>query len=552
MNNGILSAQSFSIGIDSVGIKPLLGVPQSITTQYHFPPNTFWRVASDDGTSSEDYVIVIDTTKGSSTTISFNILGQLGGSYEINWGDGNYGVFLPTNATNMSRPGSFETRLIFFGTTNFTGSHTYACHGIYVISIKGVFGTTAATVTAPVVSPVATVISVLNYGSNNNKLSSLSLYSTATNLISVPKNIPTGITSLSNAFNGATNFNSPNVSFWGVSNVTNFASTFFNATSFNQDISSWASKLNRGITSFSAFCQGASRFNNNNQPLTNWDIPSGCDCTSMFRSTNMTNIDMSGWTFGGNVNANFMFGGVAPANLDTWNSAVTGISNMNNMFANSFAAATGLKIENWDVSNVTNMNSMLVNCSINQNLSNWNVSKVTDFTNFLLNGGDNRNLSGWNIASGCNCTTMFSNNTSLTSGYYGNWIFNSNNINCTQMFNNCPTFRGSGLDNWSVVGISNASGMFNGNSLFSGDLSSWNLCNCNNLTNFMAGCNIGSGNYDKLLNSWSVLVTGNPVKNWSTTLTPHFGTTKYTSAGSGARQRLINYGWTITDGGLQT
>jgi len=76
----------------------------------------------------------------------------------------------------------------------------------------------------------------------------------------------------------------------------------------------------------------------------------------------------------------------------------------------------------------------------------------------------------------------------------------------------------------------------------------------NSLDVFMNQVQLSNSNYDATLNGWNSnkLASANGVADWRTDLRPHFGTSKYTSSGSAARQSLINYGWTITDGGLQT
>jgi hypothetical protein len=577
VNQGILSTPNFSSAIDIIGIKPLLGVPQVIPTPYHLPKNNDYELGNSDGTSSDDYIFVIDTTKGNSTTVTLSAVLQNGGFLIVEWGDGSTGALIPSTSTNMRRFGSFETRMECVGSTSMNLIHTYSKHGIYTIVCRGKFGNIA---NVPTFNIAPLITSVLSFGTKN--LIGTITYTNNAYLIYVPPYLPsgtspTGITSLSNAFAGCSNFNHPNVTKWDISNVTNLNSTFSAASSFNQDISSWGTQIGN-VTTFNSMFISAISFNNAGRPLTNWNIRPSADCTNMFRSTSITNIDMSGWTFGGGVNANFMFGSVAPANLQTWDNTVTGINNMANMFANIFVPATGLRIENWNVSNVTDMSNMLGNCTINQNLSNWNVNRVTNFTNFMINAGLDRSISGWNIGSGCNCTAMFQGNTALNSGYYGGWTFNIANINCNSMFNNCSQFRGngleswntrgissmsimfqncsqfrgSGIDNWNVTGVTTISGMFtNCTGLNSCSLTGWNLCNCVDMTNFMTGCNIGSGNYDRLLNSWTITSTGNPIKPWATGINVHFGTAKYTSASSGSRQKLINYGWTITDGGFQ-
>jgi surface protein len=317
-----------------------------------------------------------------------------------------------------------------------------------------------------------------------------------------------GVTNLNNMFYSV-NGTKSGLDDWNVSGVTNMAGMFqFGSDFMVADLSNW--NISK-VTTFQNFMLRAlSTTPSGSITINNWNIPTGCNCTSMFSDLgNNKYASLSGWNFQGNVNCHNMFGAsnyttiLTPGilGLDSWNTS--GITNMTRMF---WYSNWNTPIENWDVSNVTNMSGM-----------------------FYINRGFNRNLSGWDTRRVTSMADMFRD---------------ANNFGV-------PSYRGSGIDNWNVTGVQVVANMFLNSVGLSCNLSGWNLCNCTNMTNFMQGTNIGTGNYNILLNSWEASSTGNPIQPWATGINVHFGTAKYTAASSGARQRLVNYGWTITDGGFQ-
>lgn len=623
MNYGILGWKPFGVDIDNGMPKPLLGLPQVVPVSYHIPKGYDWMLGNSDGSSSEDFVIVIDTTKGTSTSINMQLLTQVGGNLSIDWGDGTQGIFIPSGLGNVRRPGSYETRLEFFGTFNytFTPAHTYAKHGIYQIVIKGPFVTTAATNSTPIIS-TNNLISVLSYGTNS-RLTQVN-HANATNLIYVPPYLPSSINSLANAFNGCTNFGHKNIESWNTSNVTSMASTFLACTSLGtlnlsgwnvnnvttfanmfqnangtiQGLESWDSRMgalayqnnifraNANLIIDSNLGSGWGKMFNSSaggpiydmtctftKSLSGWIIPSGAAPEVKYINfTSGASLDNWVWQngssmagFGNTVAGNNFYG----RGLDSWNTSgctnmssafnnvntnfgnlgynlnlsgwnTSNVTTMANMFYVSFANSfTGSGLEYWDTSNVTSMANMFrltfLTTTMNPLITNWNVSKVTSMNSMFMGCNSfNRSLSGWDTSKVTNMASMFEGTT------YSRMAF-----------------AGSGIDNWNVTGVTTIARMFydtaaGTNTNLQCNLSGWNLCNCTDMTNFMFDCNIGSGNYDILLNSWAVTSTGNPIKPWATGINVHFGSAKYTAASSGARQRLVNYGWTITDGGLQT
>jgi surface protein len=86
-------------------------------------------------------------------------------------------------------------------------------------------------------------------------------------------------------------------------------------------------------------------------------------------------------------------------------------------------------------------------------------------------------------------------------------------------------------------------GMFRYAQSFNQDLSSWNISNVTDLTNFNEGGPFSVENYDALLTAWSALTLQQGVTFSSSTL-------QYCTAGD-ARQSIIdNFGWSISDAGL--
>ena len=69
-------------------------------------------------------------------------------------------------------------------------------------------------------------------------------------------------------FKNATSFNQ-DISSWDVTNATDMFAMFWGASAFNQDLSSWGNKI--GNANISSMFQDATSFN---QSLNNWDVSS--------------------------------------------------------------------------------------------------------------------------------------------------------------------------------------------------------------------------------------------------------------------------------------
>ena len=157
-------------------------------------------------------------------------------------------------------------------------------------------------------------------------------------------------------------------------------------------------------------------------------------------------------------------------------------------------------INSWDVSNVTNMSNMFNRDSaFNQPIGNWDVSKVTNMS-YMFRGARafNQNINSWNVS---NVTSMLQ--------------------------------------------------MFSGTSSFNQNIGSWDVSKVSKVTNMsymFRGAKLSTGNYDSLLIGWSTITSLEDSLKQGIAFDA--GNSKYCN-GVLARASLVsNYGWTITDGGL--
>jgi surface protein len=139
------------------------------------------------------------------------------------------------------------------------------------------------------------------------------------------------VTNMSSMFSSASNFNQP-IGSWDVSKVTNMPSMFGSASNFNQDIGSWNVS---GVTNMLGMFYLSTNFNNGNSPsISGWTTSKVTNMSLMFAST-LFNQPIGSWDVSKVTNMQQMFLSATNFNQDigSWN--VSGVTNMSSMLDGS-------------------------------------------------------------------------------------------------------------------------------------------------------------------------------------------------------------------------
>jgi surface protein len=399
--------------------------------------------------------------------------------FNTNLAPGNRTVTLPLNGTvNVTVDWGDGTAPENF-TTSGNKDHIYLAEGTYTINISGSL-TWFGRSNYPNANKLHRVTSFGDLG-----LTDLSYaFHNASNLIEAPTVLPATVTNLLATFYHATSFNF-DISTWNVSNVTNMEQMFAYASAFNIDIHTWDVG---NVTNMKELFRDATNFNKN---IGNWNVSKVTNMSMMFAAA--TNFNQ---------------------NLNTWNVGL--VTNMSSMFSN--ASSFNESIKDWNVSNVTNMSYMFRGASIfNTDITNWNVGNVTSMSVMFHSAYQfNQNISNWNVGNVTNMYFMF--------GFANQ--FNQN------------------IGNWNVSKVTDMGGMFYYAISFNQNIGNWNVGLVTDMSNMFGGITLSTANYDALLIGWA-----------AKTLKPNVnfrgGDSKY-SCDNGAAARAIltgTYNWIIADGG---
>ena len=253
----------------------------------------------------------------------------------------------------------------------------------------------------------------------------------ARGLMSVPTELPTWISDVTNMFNGCSNFNQ-DLSGWDVSAFTSMAGMFSDAEEFNSDLSTWnvsavtdmsqmfyrCRKFNRNIgtwdvsgvtnmTSMFAYCREF------NQDLTTWNTSNVTNMSSMFTGCESFNGDISTWDVSNLTNTRGMFAAAMLFDQDLSQWDVSSVTDMSQMFYN--CRFVKLNISDWNTSNVTNMSQVFYDCfNFDDYIGDWDVSKVTNMTEMLRNARSfNQDLSRWCVSRFSYAPSYFNYNASM-------------------------------------------------------------------------------------------------------------------------------------------
>ena len=337
------------------------------------------------------------------------------------------------------------------------------------------------------------------------------------------------VTSLMGTFYNAESFNG-DISLWDTTNITDLGSMFSGASSFNRDINtSGSSWVTSAVTRTSGMFLGATLFN---QDLSNWDTSNVTEMDNMFKQATAFNGDLNGWDVSNVSDMHYMFGYATSFNqdLNNWTLRTAGVD-LSYMFIsyNSGSSFNG-NISTWITSSVTNMSFMFNNAtSFNGNISTWDTSNVTTMRS-MFNGASSfdGDISLWDTSSVTTMMQMFANNsafvqdislwdtsavTSMHGMFWLNDIFNgnistwdtSNVTNMIYMFNEATAFN-QDISSWNTAAVTSMNAMFYNASAFNQSLThignSWNLKNVIDMTAMFSGAtSFSTNNYDIFLYS---------------------------------------------------
>ena len=198
---------------------------------------------------------------------------------------------------------------------------------------------------------------------------------------------------------------------WDVSNVTEMNGAFFEAFSFDGDLTNWDVS---NVTDMSFMFWKADAFN---QDIGNWDVSNVTDMHRMFGAAFEFNQDVGNWVVSNVTNIEGMFGAAYEFNQDIGNWDVSNVTNMSAMFSSAFAFNQDLS--SWDVSNVTNMQAMFDGAeTFNHDIGSWDVGSVTDMKWMFLDASSfDQDIGSWDVSNVTDMRNMFDNSNFSTENY---------------------------------------------------------------------------------------------------------------------------------------
>ncbi len=232
------------------------------------------------------FITTWDTNLGNAATVTLALAGTV--DAEIDWGDGTI--------TDVNTPGPHV--------------HDYGTDGIYTVSVAGSAGAYNSLDNGGGIGERAKLISVDTWGRLGFTSMENAFYE-CSNLVSVPATTDgiKAVGDMSGMFYNAESFNQ-DISSWDTSNVSDMGWMFCNALAFDGNIGSWDTS---NVTNMSRMFKGASAFN---QMIGGWDTSSAGDMNRMFNLASTFNQDIGDWDTSSASNMSHMFYEASSFNQD--------------------------------------------------------------------------------------------------------------------------------------------------------------------------------------------------------------------------------------------
>lgn len=417
--------------------------------------------------ATHDLCLMVTTTNDAAA-VSLPLGGTV--AVSVDWGDGTSDTFTSSGDTSphvYSSVGSYE--VVIAPDTAASPAGPWLTH----------FGDAAGYTGADLIT------SVVSFGDLG--ITSLSgAFDHASQLSAVPGSLPSGVTDLSAAFEGATSFNQ-SLDGWDTSAVTNMANTFNGAAGFDADISGWDT---HNVTTMADMFNDAVAFD---QPLGGWDTASVTTMNGMFANADAFDEPIGAWDTHAVTDMGGMFAGASAFDqpLGAWNTAA--VTSMNDMFDGAYAFDEPLGT--WDTRAVTDLSGMFTDAtSFDQPIGGWQTGAVTD----------------------------------MAATFSGAAAFDQ------------P------LDTWNTAAVTTMANMFDGAVSFDQPIGAWNVAATTDMTGMFAdGAGLSLANYDALLNGWAAEAL-HPAVAFDAGTAEYNGLARYAHD----TVLIGADGWTISDGGF--
>ena len=336
----------------------------------------------------------------------------------------------------------------------------------------------------------------------------------------------------------------PDVSEWDTTKVTAMNSIFHRAYQANPDVSKWNTA---NVTDMGAMFRWADKAN---PDVSKWNTTNVTDMSAMFDEAELANPDVSKWDTANVTNMSSMFEEAYAADPDVskWNT--TNVTDMSAMF--NGAELANPDVSKWDTANVTNMSSMFEEAyAADPDVSKWNTTNVTDMSAMFDEAElANPNVSKWDTANVTDMQGMFAGATSANPD----------------------------VSRWNTANVTDMSMMFDGAQVAVPDLSRWDFAKVTCYDNLFRSITLPTTTYSNVLMriaatsdktgdelcgeticiEWEEIHPETTGPGWDDPPCLKYeeqfypltaGKSKYNESAAAARQKLIDRGWTIEDGG---